>query len=184
MARPSVVTAARVVLAGGVVAYPTEAVYGIGCLPDNRRALARVLAIKRRAARKGFLLIAASVAQIERFAVLPEEPRRSEILASWPGPVTWVLEARRGVPKALTGGRRTIAVRVTAHPLSQRLCERVGSALVSTSANLSGRPPLTSALAVRRQLGRKVDYVLAGPLGGLDRPTTIRDGATGAVLRA
>lgn len=184
MPRPHLEAAARVVLAGGVIAYPTEAVYGLGCLPLAPRALARVLAIKRRSKHKGFVLIGADVAQVERFAVLPAGARGAEIRATWPGPVTWVLEARPGVPEALTGGRSTVAVRVTAHELSRRLCERVGSALVSTSANLSGRPPLRTALAVRRVLGRDVDYVLAGPLGGLDRPTVIRDGATGAVLRA
>jgi len=176
-------TAARVVRAGGVVAYPTEAVYGLGCVPTDERALARLIAIKRRDARKGFLLIAADLAQLEPFAELPGEPRRSEILASWPGPVTWVLAARRGVSALLTGGRRTIAVRVTAHPLARELCAAARTALVSTSANRSARRPARSALAVRRALGRDIDYVLAGPLGGLERPTTIRDGATGAVLR-
>ena len=181
---PRLDAAARVVLAGGVVAYPTEAVYGLGCLPHEPDALERILAIKRRSTHKGFVLIGASVAQIERFAVVPAGTRGTEIRATWPGPITWVLEARPGVPAALTGGRSTVAVRVTAHEIARRLCERVGSALVSTSANVSGRPPLCTALAVRRVLGRDVDFVLAGPLGGLDRPTMIRDGVTGAVLRA
>src|SRR5690606_15049362 len=118
VSRVHVHTAARVVRAGGVVAYPTEAVYGLGCVPTDERALARLIAIKRRDARKGFLLIAADLAQLEPFAELPGEPRRSEILARWPGPVTWVLAARRGVSALLTGGPRTIAVRVTAHPLA------------------------------------------------------------------
>jgi L-threonylcarbamoyladenylate synthase len=84
----------------------------------------------------------------------------------------------------LTGGRPTIAVRVSAHPIVQRLCRRTGSALVSTSANLSGAAPARTALAVRRRLGRFVDFVLAGPLGDSARPTEIRDAATGRVLRA
>jgi L-threonylcarbamoyladenylate synthase len=94
-----------------------------------------------------------------------------------------VLPARRGVPALLTGGRTTLAVRVTDHALARRLCERARSALVSTSANRSRHPPLRTALAVRRALGRELDFVLAGPLGGLRGPTPIRDGRTGAYLR-
>ncbi|HEX6997509.1 MAG TPA: L-threonylcarbamoyladenylate synthase [Gammaproteobacteria bacterium] len=176
--------AARILRSGGVVAYPTEAVFGIGCLPDRRDAVERVLAIKGRSERKGLVLIAADVSQLAPYATLPDGPRAAEVLATWPGPVTWVLPAARGAPRWITGGRRTVAVRVTAHPVARRLCERAGSALVSTSANRAGRRPLKRALAVRRLLGREVDYVLPGPLGGLDRPTTIRDAATGRTLRA
>jgi L-threonylcarbamoyladenylate synthase len=175
--------AARIVQRGGVIAYPTEAVFGLGCLPQNRAAVARLLAIKRRSWRKGLLLIGADLAQIERFALLPPEPRRSEVLATWPGPVTWVLAARPAAPRWLTGGRDSVAVRLTDHPLARELCRRVGQAIVSTSANLSGRPPFRRVLPLRRGLGSAVDYVLAGRLGGLTAPTTIRDARSGAVLR-
>jgi len=175
--------AARIVLAGGVIAYPTEAVFGLGCLPLRRAAVERVLAIKRRSWRKGLLLIASDLAHLERFVELPPEPRRSEILASWPGPVTWVLKARPRVPRWLSGGRDSVAVRLTDHDLARRLCARVGQALVSTSANVSRRPPLRDLRRVRRELGRAVDYVLAGELGGLANPTVIKDGRTGRILR-
>ncbi|HET8697949.1 MAG TPA: Sua5/YciO/YrdC/YwlC family protein [Gammaproteobacteria bacterium] len=175
--------AARIVQRGGVIAYPTEAVFGLGCLPQSRAAVTRVLAIKRRSWRKGLLLIGADLAQIERFAVLPPEPRRSEVLATWPGPVTWVLVARPAAPRWLTGGRDSVAVRITDHPLARELCRRVGQAIVSTSANLSGRPPYRRALPLRRGLGWAVDYVLGGCVGGLAAPTTIRDGRSGSVLR-
>jgi L-threonylcarbamoyladenylate synthase len=175
--------AARVVLAGGVVAYPTEAVFGLGCLPRDRSAVRRVLAIKRRSWRKGLLLIGSDLAQLERYVVLPPEPRRGEIVASWPGPVTWVLPARPRVPRWISGGRDTVAVRLTDHPVAARLCARVGEALVSTSANVSRRAPLRSARGVRRALGRAVDYVLAGATGGLAKPTVIKDARTGRILR-
>jgi L-threonylcarbamoyladenylate synthase len=181
--RLAITRAARVVRAGGVIAYPTEAVFGLGCLPQDRAAVMRVLAIKRRSWRKGLILIGADLAQLERFVVLPPEPRRSEILASWPGPVTWVLEARRGTPRWISGGRNNVAVRLTAHPLARQLCARAGQALVSTSANVSRRPPHRKLLPLRRQLGSVVDYVLAGELGGLSQPTVIRDGRTGRALR-
>lgn len=175
--------AARIVSAGGLIAYPTEAVYGLGCLPGERNAIERLLRLKRRSWRKGLILIAANFEQLEHLVVLPRAGLRDEILASWPGPVTWLLESQRGVPQWIGGGRGTLAVRVTDHPLARKLCLRVGEALISTSANCSGRPPLKHPLDVRRELGQELDDILVGPLGTLDRPTTLRDGRTGAILR-
>lgn len=175
--------AARIVLEGGIIAYPTEAVYGIGCLPLLEQALERIVRIKHRDARKGLIVVAADSAQLEPLAAIPYGAIGAEIRAGWPGPRTWVVPARPGVPALLTGGRPTLAVRVSDHPILQRLCRRTGSALVSTSANHSGRHPARSALAVRHALGRELDFVLAGPLGPSGRPTEIRDAATGAILR-
>jgi L-threonylcarbamoyladenylate synthase len=179
-----VARAARVVRGGGVIAYPTEAVFGLGCLPRDRRAVMRVLAIKRRSWRKGLILIGASLAQLERYVVLPPEPRRSQVLATWPGPHTWVLDALEDTPRWITGGRASVAVRVTAHPIAAELCRAAGDAIVSTSANVNRRPPHRLLLPLRRDLGKRVDYVLAGPLGGLAAPTVIRDGRSGKVVRA
>jgi L-threonylcarbamoyladenylate synthase len=143
----------------------------------------RVLTIKRRSWRKGLILIAATFAQLERYVVLPPEPRRREVLASWPGPSTWVLDTRPGAPRWITGGRPTMAVRVTAHPTARELCLTVGAPLVSTSANVNRRPPHRRLLRLRRDLGARIDYVLAGPLGDLAKPTVIRDGRSGRILR-
>jgi len=178
-----VARAARVVRAGGVVAYPTEAVYGIGCLPTYAPALERILAIKQRDARKGLIVIAAAIEQLEPLARIPRGDTGSRIAADWPGPVTWIVPARPGLPEILTGGRDTIAVRVSAHPIVRALCERAESALVSTSANRAGRRPARTALSLRRTLGTELDYVLAGALGEQVRPTEIRDWRSGKVLR-
>jgi L-threonylcarbamoyladenylate synthase len=180
---PHVEQAARIIRAGGVVAYPTEAVFGLGCLPEDRKAVERLLAIKRRSWRKGLLLIGASLEQLERYALVEGSPCRAAILEGWPGPVTWVLPATSAAPMWITGGRHSIAVRLTAHSTAAALCSAVGGALVSTSANLSRHSPARSALRVRRQLGGKVDYVLHGQVGELARPTAIRDGRTGSILR-
>ena len=176
--------AARVLRQGGLIAYPTEAVYGLGCLPWERRAVGRLLDVKNRSWRKGLPLIAANPEQLESLVEFPTGVLAEELRRSWPGPVTWVLNARPGIPFWLTGGRDTLAVRVTGHPLSRRLCETAASPLVSTSANRSRRPPLRRHLHVRREFGTRVDYVLTGELGGMANPTMIRDGRTGAVLRA
>jgi L-threonylcarbamoyladenylate synthase len=176
--------AARIVLQGGVIAYPTEAVYGIGCLPLNQDALERVVCIKGRDTRKGLICVAADIEQAACLADIPPGAIGERIRSDWPGPITWVLPAKPDLPRILTGGRPTIAVRVSAHPIVQRLCRRIGGALVSTSANFSGRPPARSALRARRAIGREVDYVLAGPLGSQARPTEIRHWRGGEILRA
>lgn len=175
--------AARVVRGGGVIAYPTEGVFGLGCLPTDRLAVFRVLTLKRRSWRKGLILIGATVEHVEHYAELPPEPDRSAVLATWPGPATWILRARPTAPRWITGGRGRVAVRVTAHPLCRALCLRAGGAIVSTSANVSRRPPHRALLKLRAELGRQVDYVLAGELGDLTAPTSIRDAASGRLLR-
>lgn len=175
--------AARVLRAGGLIAYPTEGVFGLGCLPLARDAVERLLTIKSRDWRKGLLLVAADVAQVAEFAQLPLEPMRSRVLASWPGPVTWLLDARPGVPHWITGGRPTVAMRVSAHPLVRALCETADSPLVSTSANRSGRPPLRRLLQLRREFGTELDAILPGPLGTLGGPTTILDAHSGQIVR-
>jgi L-threonylcarbamoyladenylate synthase len=175
--------AAQCVRAGGLVAYPTEAVYGLGCDPGNRTAVERLLRLKRRSAAKGLILIAADGPQLAPWVQWLDPPRMTEILATWPGPCTWVLPAASRTPRWLTGGRDTLAVRVTAHPIAAALCRTCGTALVSTSANLAGRSPARSPLQVRLHCPA-IDYILHGPLGGLARPSIIRDGATGRLIRA
>ncbi|HRD49610.1 MAG: Sua5/YciO/YrdC/YwlC family protein [Candidatus Competibacter sp.] len=176
--------AARVVRAGGLIAYPTEAVYGLGCDPRNGPAVQRLLALKRRSWRKGLILIAADFAQLAPF-LQPLDPTDCDRLAAtWPGPHTWLIPARADTPQWLRGRHDTLAVRVTAHPLAAALCRACCHPLVSTSANFSGRPPARTALAARRQLGRVIDYLLPGPTGGAAQPTVIRDLRTGQQVRA
>jgi L-threonylcarbamoyladenylate synthase len=180
-------TAARAIASGAVIAYPTEAVYGLGCDPFDAAAVRRILAIKCRAEDKGLILIAADFDALAPF-VEPLDPRRmAEIQSSWPGPNTWLLPARPDTPSWLTGSHDTLAVRVTAHPVAaalRRAWSRLGGgALVSTSANLSGREPVRTVLGIRLQLDAAPDLVVTGRCGGNARPSTIRDGRSGRVLR-
>lgn len=180
---PRLHAAARVVRSGGIVAYPTEAVFGLGCNPRNERAVRKLLAIKRRPAHKGLILIAADLAQLEPFLRPLAPADHARIAATWPGPYTWLIPARHATPHWLRGRHDTLAVRVTAHPVAAALCRICGYPLVSTSANLSRRPPARTALAVRQQMGRALDYVLAGPTGGAAQPTEIRELRTGKLVR-
>jgi L-threonylcarbamoyladenylate synthase len=175
--------AVDVLRAGGVIAYPTESVYGLGCDPLEREAVDRILEIKARSAAAGFILIAGAPEQLESF-ITPTPRQYERMLAAWPGPVTWVVARARWVPDWITGGRDTVAVRVTAEPLAAALCIAAGTAIISTSANRSGRSPARSALQARLRLGARLDYVLPGQVGGRVRPTEIRDAASGRILRA
>ncbi len=175
--------AAQTLRAGGIVAYPTEAVYGLGCDPWNETAMRRLLTLKQRPAEMGVILIASRIEQLEPFITPLDEATLTKLQATWPGPVTWIVPARAETPAWLRGAHTTIAVRVTAHPIAAALCEAAQSALVSTSANRTGEPPARDADAVRHVFGDTVDYILSGEVGGLDRPTEIRDVRTGEVIR-
>lgn len=175
--------AARVIQAGGVIAYPTEAVYGLGCDPFNHAAVMRLLALKHRPMDKGLILIAANMEQLEPFIAPLDEASLQTLNATWPGPVTWLLPARPETPVWLRGHHHTIAVRVTKHPLAAALCQATGHALVSTSANLAGCQPARTPLRVKQQFGNQLDYLLTAPTGSHSQPTTIRDLQTGKTLR-
>ena len=174
--------AARLLRNGAVIAYPTEAVFGLGCDPLNRDAVLRLLAIKRRPLQKGLILIASRFAQLRPFVLPPDAALQRRLDATWPGPVTWLLPANPATPTWLRGEHRTLAVRVTDHPLGAALCDAFDGPIVSTSANASGHPPARSALQVRQRCPG-VDFVLHGATGGLTRPTTILDAASGATVR-
>jgi L-threonylcarbamoyladenylate synthase len=174
---------ARVVRTGGIIAYPTEAVYGLGCDPGNERAVRRLLALKRRPMHKGLILIAADFTQLAPFLESLSSDDQERLATTWPGPYTWLIPTRTDTPRWLRGRHDTLAVRVTAHPLAAALCEACGHALVSTSANFSGHPPARTALAVRRQLGSSIDALLPGPTGGAAKPTQIRDLRSSRLVR-
>ena len=180
--------AAQGVAAGAVVAYPTEAVYGLGCDPLDALAVRRILAIKRRSERKGLILIAADIQALQPFVLPLAAARMAEVEASWPGPNTWLLPARPETPSWLTGEHDSIAVRIPGHPLARALCAAWSAygigVLVSTSANIAERPPARSALEVRRRLAGGPDLILNASCGSSARPSTIRDGRSGRVLRA
>ena len=175
------VTALR---AGGIVAYPTESVYGLGCDPFDRGAVARVFAVKRRPARKRFILIASDRRQLEPLVDV-DAPGVSEFASRyWPGPVTLVAPARDGAPSWLLDADGTLATRVTSHPVARDLCAKFRGPLVSTSANRAGRPPARDAWRVRVAFGTDIDCYVAGSVGGLASPTRIIDVRDGRTIRS
>ncbi len=168
---------------GGIIAYPTEAVYGLGCDPHNTAAVMRLLALKQRPVEKGLILIASDIDQLRTYLAPVEASMWQRAMATWPGPVTWVFPARKTVPVALRGEHATLAVRVTAHPLVRMLCEAFGGALVSSSANIAGQPPARNVAEVQTQFPKGIEYILAGEVNAQAKPSEIRDIQTGNILR-
>lgn len=175
--------AARIILNGGVAAYPTEGVWGLGCDPWNADAVGRILAIKERPVEKGLILIGDDIAQVEPwFAPLTSE-QRDKMIRSWPGPFTWVVPHNGKLPDWVTGGRDSIAVRVPGHPVARALCTAAGIPIISTSANRGGQPALTERLNVELKLGGELDVVVPGKTLEGAQPSQIRDLISGELLR-
>ena len=170
---------------GGVIAYATEGVWGLGCDPFDEAATMRLLALKQRPVDKGLILVGAGAAQFDGLIDWPalDAAQREAVLASWPGPHTWIVPATAHVPAWVSGGRDSVAVRASAHPVVAALCTMFGSALVSTSANVSTEPAPRMRAELDPRIVAGVDVVVEGETTGLSQPTTIRDARSGGVLR-
>jgi L-threonylcarbamoyladenylate synthase len=173
----------RHLLQGDVIAYPTEAVFGLGCDPLNAEAVYRLLAMKQRPVDKGLILVAADLNQLLPYLQPLSDKEIDTLQKSWPGPVTWIVPCLRSVPVWLRGHHQSLAVRVSAHPVIQQLCSAWGGPIVSTSANISGRPPARTPLEVRRSFQGQVDCILHAETGGAVRPTQIRVLGSDTILR-
>lgn len=180
---PRILRAANLLHHGGVVAYPTEAVWGLGCDPLDRSAMDEILRLKGRAEKKGVILIAASADQIVPFVGRLTGEEWQRMLQPGFMPITWVVPASDLAPPWITGGRGTLAVRITRHPVAAALCQGFGGPLVSTSANPQGLPPARHALKVRCYFGRQLADITPGAVGNALRPSEIRDIRSGEILR-
>jgi len=169
---------------GDIIAYPTEAVYGLGCDPYNAAAVVELLRIKSRPIAKGLILIASRQSQLQPFMGPLSKTMQARLDNSWPGPVTWLVPAAASTPVWLRGAHNSIAVRVTDHPLAASLCQAAGQAIVSTSANLNGKRPARSRLQVQLCFHGRIRHILGGETGQESKPTEIRDLCTNQIIRA
>ena len=167
---------------GGLIAYPTESCYGLGCDPDNRAAVLRLLKLKQRPQHKGLILIAASYRQVARYLQPLPAAQQRQLQEAGAQAITYLMPARHSAPRWLRGAHDTLAVRLTAHRQAAQLCRNANSALVSTSANRSGQRPAKTYAQCRRLFGRKV-WVLPGRVGKRKKPSTIRAWADGQIIR-
>lgn len=175
--------AVRALRAGSVIAYPTEAVWGLGCDPNQEEAVQNLLQMKVRDWRKGVILIAASIEQCEPYLTQVSASQRATMAATWPGPHTWLVPNNGAASDWVTGGQATLALRVSNHPVVQALCTAFGGPIVSTSCNRAAEEPARSRRQVLEYFHRQLGCVVTGQLGGQKNPTQIRNVVTGELCR-
>ena len=171
---------------GGIIAYPTEAVFGLGCDPDNPQAIEKLLRIKKRSPEKGLILLAANYSQLLPYiddSKIPQDKRFS-VLSRWPDGITQLVPKNKMLSQLLTGKFSTIAVRLTSQPDVVALCNKVNKPIVSTSANLSGQQPAKTWQEVEATLSEKIDFIIKGNTLGYTQPSKIIDALTGETIRA
>jgi L-threonylcarbamoyladenylate synthase len=169
---------------GEVIAYPTEAVWGLGCDPENQAAVEKLLALKQRSVDKGLILVAADMLQLGPLVSTLSDSQLQALAASWPGPTTWLIpDPDKQYPSWIRGSNKSVAIRVSGHPVVHQLCEKFGRPIVSTSANVAGQAEIRSRLIIERQFGRRIACIVPGELGSETRTTEIRDLSTGQFIR-
>lgn len=169
----NIVDVRYLIQAGGVIAYPTEAVYGVGCSPFDKPAVERIWTIKNRSQEKGFIILIADWTQLTPLIAPISDVQLERVRASWPGPVTWIFPKSNMIPDWLSGQYDGIAIRMSAHPVAHALCQ--DGPIISTSANISGCDPARDLADLNRQFPQGIDAVLTGKLGGLKQPSMIFD---------
>ncbi len=175
--------AVRALSAGGVIAYPTETVFGLGCDPLDSNAVERILELKQRPQEKGLILIGADLQQLLPYIDVQDQTQLNKLTQATERPTTWICPLRADVPRWLSGKHHSIAVRITTSAIAQQLCLQLGSAIVSTSANPAGLKPARSMLAIRRYFGNRLDYILNGTNDAKARPSRIVELISGRVIR-
>ena len=169
---------------GGVIAYPTESIFGLGCDPNNPKAVTKLLKLKQRLAKKGLILIGSKAEHFDQY--IQKEFRslaQKKLKESTQLPTTWVIPADKNVPKQIIGSHDKIALRLTSHPIAAMLCSEFGNAIVSTSANINKRAAAKNSLQVNKYFSNKLDYIFYGQTQQYNIPSQIIDMMTGNIIR-
>ncbi len=169
---------------GGVIAYPTEGVWGLGCLPESLSAVSKILKLKNRSWERGLILVGSSIKQFHPYLEGLPSAALDELNRVWPGPVTYLLPDNGYCPLWIKGKHLTVALRVTDHPTVRSICDRLESPMVSTSANPAGRIPARNGLQVRKYFPTGIDFFVPGELGSHTGASEVRDLLTGSIIRA
>lgn len=174
--------AVQVLHDGGIIIYPTEGVYGLGCDPFNKTAVFRLLRIKQRDVCKGLILVAANWEQVRD--LIKFDWRNSAIIKAKSSlPTTWVFPAADKTPEWITGKFDSVAIRVITHPIANEICQKFNGPIVSTSLNLAGQLPVGCLTKLNKDIRLSVDCVVGGRVGNLKKPTQICDASTGKIIR-
>ncbi|MEX0942865.1 MAG: Sua5/YciO/YrdC/YwlC family protein [Pseudomonadales bacterium] len=169
--------------AGAVIAYPTEGVWGLGCLPEFPQAVARILDLKQRSWEQGLILVAGDIGEIAPYLTGIDRAARAELARTWPAPVTFLVPDNGIAPTWIRGRHDTVALRVSPHPVIKAICAAVKGPIVSTSANPARRRPAVSRLQVHQYFSDEIDYIVPGTLGDAGAPSEIRELGTGVIHR-
>lgn len=175
--------AAQICRLGGVIAYPTEAVYGLGCDPLNEHAVHRILQLKQRPVEKGLILITDTLEKLLPYTIISDK-QINILLQPQPQAITWLVPISDLTPYWICGDHDTVAIRITQHSLAKELCSYLPFPLVSTSANPAGKLPARNALQVRNYFADEIDVILSGNVDRHARPSVIKDIVTGNILRS
>lgn len=170
--------AAKILKSGGLVAYPTESFYGLAADAANENAILRLFHVKKRQVREPVLILIPSIESLKRYAVHVPEAAERLMEAFWPGGLTLVFEADKGVSSLLTAGTGKIGVRLSSHPVAMALVRAMERAITGTSANISGEPPCKTPNGVARALGKGVNKILDGGKTPGQNPSTVLDMTT------
>jgi L-threonylcarbamoyladenylate synthase len=173
--------ARALIKAGKVIAYPTEAVYGLGCDPFNQQAVEKILSLKQRNSSQGLIILISNWEQLAPLIAPISLEQQQKLKSTWPGPVTWIFPKSTDIPKFVSGEHESIAIRMSAHPLANEIC--LDGPIISTSANIHGKAPAVNLLDLQNQFPEGIDAILNGELGGLSQPSSIFDLITGNRLR-
>ncbi|PCI74733.1 MAG: tRNA threonylcarbamoyladenosine biosynthesis protein RimN [SAR86 cluster bacterium] len=169
---------------GNIIAYPTEAVWGIGCDPYNEAAVSNLLCLKNRPVSKGLILIGASIDQFEPLVRRLRTEQRDTLGSSWPGHITWLVpDPDQLIPEWIKGRHQSVAIRVSGHPVVQELCTGFAGPIVSTSANEAGEKEIRSRLILEDKFADKIACIVDGDLGHAAKPSEMRDLLSGRVIR-
>ena len=164
---------------GGIIAYPTEAVFGLGCDPFNEKAVTRLLKLKKRPIDKGLIILISNWKQL--YPLIHANIDLSKVKASWPGHITWLFQKSPNIPYWISGQHDTVAIRMTNHPVAKALCSN--GPIVSTSANISDEQPALNHSQLLDQFSTGISAIVAGELGPHSKPSDIYDVSTGKKMR-
>lgn len=182
----NILKAVSILNRGGVIAYPTEAVYGLGCDPKNLSAVKKILELKQRKKEKGLILIASSFDQLKPYLQPIEKNLEEKLLASWNNPehaITWLIPAKKEISPYIKGEFDTIAVRVSHHPIVKEICNQFKGAIISTSANVSNQEAVRKVEEVKQIFKNKIDFIFEGKTNMNAQPSEIRDALTDKKFR-
>lgn len=166
-------TASNIILTGGIVIYPTETVYGIGCDPLNTKAVKKIYTIKGRE-KKPLPLISSDLESVKKLVIMNSIALKfAENF--WPGPLMMILPSKIIYNELVSQGSNTLGIRVTSHPIANKLAKLCGGSIISTSANISGQKPALSAQEAAKYFGKEVDLILDDGESKITQSSTIID---------